>query len=91
MNLRFHELVGRHYRAISLTAIGFIFYLLYTSGLSHNPPGFFLDESGFAYNAYLIARTRAGEFGGHWPLFFQFYDGPFVQYATPCTDRKSVV
>ncbi len=33
------------------------------SGLSHNPPGFYVDESGIAYNAYLVAHTGAGEFG----------------------------
>ncbi len=31
--------------------------------LSHNPPGFYVDESGIAYNAYLVAHTGAGEFG----------------------------
>jgi hypothetical protein len=33
-----------------------LLFVLYTSGLSHNPPGFYLDESGIAYNAYLVAH-----------------------------------
>src|SRR6266436_10063902 len=58
-------------------------YVFYVCGISNNPPGFYLDESGIAYNAYLIAHTGAGEFGVRWPLFFQFYTGPFVQYGNP--------
>lgn len=42
-----------------------------------------MDESGMAYNAYLIAHTGAGEFGGRWPIFFQFYTGGFTQYTGP--------
>jgi len=58
-------------------------YVFYVYGISNNPPGFYLDESGIAYNAYLIAHTGAGEFGVRWPLFFQFYTGPFIQYGNP--------
>ena len=60
-----------------------ILYFLYTYGLSENPPGFYRDESAFAYNAYLIAKTGAGEFGVHWPLYFQNFTGPFTNYANP--------
>jgi 4-amino-4-deoxy-L-arabinose transferase-like glycosyltransferase len=66
----------------SLAAIALLFGL-YVAGISNNPPGFYLDESGMAYNAYLIAHTGAGEFGARWPLFFQFYTGGFTQYAGP--------
>ncbi len=59
-----------------------LLFLLYTNGLSKNPPGFYVDESGVAYNAYLIAHTGAGEFQ-RWPLFFQFYTGGFTQWANP--------
>jgi hypothetical protein len=48
-----------------------LLFVLYTSGLSHNPPGFYLDESGIAYNAYLVAHTGAGEFGPRFPLYFE--------------------
>ena len=60
-----------------------VLYFLYTYGLSENPPGFYRDESAFAYNAYLIAKTGAGEFGVHWPLYFQNFTGPFTNYANP--------
>jgi 4-amino-4-deoxy-L-arabinose transferase-like glycosyltransferase len=60
-----------------------ILFFLYTYGLSENPPGFYRDESAFAYNAYLIARTGAGEFGVHWPLYFQNFTEPFTNYANP--------
>ena len=33
---------------------GAVAYWYFISGLSTNPPGFYLDESGGAYNAYLI-------------------------------------
>ena len=42
------------------------------TAISHNPPGFYLDESATAYNAYLVSRTGAGEFGSRLPLLFQF-------------------
>jgi hypothetical protein len=60
-----------------------VLFLLYTNGLSKNPPGFYVDESGVAYNAYLIAHTGAGESGVRFPLFFQFYTGGFTQWANP--------
>src|SRR5229473_3527670 len=67
--------------AVALLVVVLLF-LLYTNGLSKNPPGFYVDESGVAYNAYLIAHTGAGEFQ-RWPLFFQFYTGGFTQWANP--------
>jgi len=60
-----------------------LLFLLYANGLSKNPPGFYVDESGVAYNAYLIAHTGAGEAGVRFPLFFQFYTGGFTQWANP--------
>jgi len=32
-----------------------LLFSLYTWGISENPPGFYLDESGAAYNAYLVS------------------------------------
>src|SRR5688572_20790727 len=58
-------------------------FFLYTYGLSENPPGFYRDESAFAYNAYLIATTGASEFGVRWPLYFQTFTEPFTIYANP--------
>ena len=60
-----------------------LLFLLYTSGLSHNPPGFYLDESAPAYNAYLVAHTGAGESGPRFPLYFQYYTDDFIQVADP--------
>ena len=60
-----------------------ILFVLYSRGLSKNPPGFFLDESGLTYNAYLVAHTGAGEFGPHFPLFFQCFSDGFIQTINP--------
>src|ERR1051325_11039143 len=65
-------------------ALGFILlYIFYVSDLSHNPPGFYVDESAIAYNAYCIAKPGANEFGTRFPLFFPVYTGPWTQYANP--------
>ena len=68
--------------AIALVVVALLF-LLYAKGLRTNPPGFYVDESGVAYNAYLIAHTGRGEAGTRFPLFFQFYTGGFTQWANP--------
>jgi len=44
-----------------------------------------MDESATAYNAYLISRTGAGEFGRHFPLMIQWYSGPSVSYVNSVT------
>src|SRR5215510_2434268 len=67
---------------VSLAIIAFIFWL-YTNGLSKNPPGFYVDECGIAYNAQLIAHTGAGQYDGRFPLFFQFYSNGWTQWANP--------
>ncbi|HYX28740.1 MAG TPA: hypothetical protein VE863_09240 [Pyrinomonadaceae bacterium] len=64
--------------------LGFLLlYLFYLNDLSKNPPGFYIDESAIAYNAYTIARTGANEFGTRFPLFFPVYTGGWTQYANP--------
>src|SRR5947199_9502710 len=64
--------------------LGFILlYLFYIDSLATNPPGFYVDESAIAYNAYCIAHTGANEFGTRFPLFFPVYTGGWVQYANP--------
>ena len=60
-----------------------LLFALYTSGLRNNPPGFYMDESASAYNAYLVAHTGAGEFGPRFPLYFQYYTDDFTQVADP--------
>jgi 4-amino-4-deoxy-L-arabinose transferase-like glycosyltransferase len=64
--------------------LGFaLLYVFYLSDLSSNPPGFYVDESAIAYNAYCIAKTGANEFGTRFPLFFPVYTGAWTQYANP--------
>jgi len=65
-----------------VAAVVFLFSL-YTWGISRNPPGFFLDESATAYNAYLVSRTGAGEFGPRFPLLFQQYAVSNPTYMNP--------
>jgi hypothetical protein len=72
----------QHHEAL-LLAIAVLLFHFYTSGIANNPPGFYVDESSIAYNAYLIARTGSSESGIGWPLYFQFYTGSFTQYGNP--------
>ena len=60
-----------------------LLFSLYTWGISQNPPGFFLDESATAYNAYLVSRTGAGEFGPRFPVLFQQYAVSNPTYMNP--------
>ena len=48
------------------------------------PPGFYIDESSTAYNAYCILQTGADEHGNPHPVFFRFgsqYQDPVLVYA----------
>ncbi len=58
-------------------------FAVYTFGIAHNPPGYYVDESALSYNAYLVSKTGAGEFGEKFPLFFQVYTGGYTQYSNP--------
>jgi len=60
-----------------------LLFSLYTWGISQNPRGFHLDESATAYNAYLVSRTGAGEFGPRFPLLFQQYAVSNATYMNP--------
>ena len=62
-----------------------LLFCLYTWGVSQNPPGFYLDESATAYNAYLVSRTGAGEFGPRFPVLFQEYAAKNPTYINPLT------
>jgi NADH:ubiquinone oxidoreductase subunit 6 (subunit J) len=73
----------QRYRLAAIV-LGFILlFVFYVDGLSTNPPGFYVDESAIAYNAYCIARTGANEFGTSFPLFFPVYTRGWTQYANP--------
>jgi len=60
-----------------------LLFSLYTWGISQNPRGFYLDESATAYNAYLVSRTGAGEFGPRFPLLFQQFAVSNATYMNP--------
>ena len=62
-----------------------LIFSIYTWGISQNPPGFSLDESATAYNAYLVSRTGAGEFGPKFPILFQEYAVTNPSYINPLT------
>ena len=67
---------------ILILTIALLFFV-YVWGIDGNPPGFYIDESGLSYNAYLVSRTGAGEFGSPGTLYFQIYTGGYTQYANP--------
>jgi 4-amino-4-deoxy-L-arabinose transferase-like glycosyltransferase len=52
---------------------------LYWANLPGKELGFYVDESSIAYNAYLISRSGADEYGVRWPLYFQ----AFGEYKNP--------
>ncbi len=78
-------LKGKYIQIFLWSACIALLFVAYTFGLSYNPPGFYLDESATAYNAYLVSRTGAGEFGPRFPLLFQFYAGSSATYVNPVT------
>jgi 4-amino-4-deoxy-L-arabinose transferase-like glycosyltransferase len=60
-----------------------VLFCLYIWGISQNPRGFYLDESATAYNAYLVSRTGAGEFGPRFPVLFQQFAVSNATYMNP--------
>jgi 4-amino-4-deoxy-L-arabinose transferase-like glycosyltransferase len=75
----------KNLRRAFVAAVFVVLFLLYTNGITRNPPGFYMDESATAYNAYLISRTGADESGRHFPLLIQWYTGPSTSYVSPVT------
>lgn len=74
------------YRVLLWPAALILLYVFYADGLSRNPPGFYVDESVLAYNAYQIYLTGRNEHGEPWPLYFPVFrndDGDFLGYANP--------
>jgi hypothetical protein len=75
---------SRRQLRVALWIVGLaLLFAVYSSGLSRNPPGFYMDESCTAYNAYLLAHTGADESGAHFPIFFEVYRDSFTQYYHP--------
>ena len=82
--MRVPPILTSKYPRILLWVAGItLLFIGYTSGLSHNPPGFQVDESAIAYNAYLVSRTGVGESGTRFPLYFQMFTEGFTQYVSP--------
>jgi hypothetical protein len=77
------KLSGNYKRLLVVLAALILLYAFYTAGLGRNPPGFYLDESSIAYNAYLLGRTGISEAGVRWPLYIRSYTGLFSVYANP--------
>src|SRR5215467_15185449 len=85
--------IGQHAAGVTQKILRILLYAtavillfrLYTWGVSQNPPGFYLDESATAYNAYLVSRTGAGEFGPRFPILFQEYAEENPTYINPLT------
>src|ERR1043166_8597144 len=73
----------RSLRILLCVAALLLLFSLYTWGISQNPQGFYLDESATAYNAYLVSRTGAGEFGPRFPVLFQQYAYGNPTYMNP--------
>lgn len=70
-------------RILLCVVILVLLFSFYTWGISQNPLGFYLDESATAYNAYLVSRTGAGEFGPRFPLLFQQFAVSNATYMNP--------
>jgi len=81
LSIRKHIRVSSLLSAAALVAL----FVLYAPGISRSPLGSHVDESATAYNAYLISRTGAGEFGPHFPLLVQWYAPPSTSYVNAVT------
>jgi hypothetical protein len=67
-----------------LAAVALAAALVHFVALESAPPGLYVDEASFGYNAYSILRTGADEAGVHMPLFFRAfgeYKSPLFTYA----------
>ena len=78
-------MIQKSLRMLACVAGLVLLFILYTWGVSQNPPGFYLDESATAYNAYLVSRTGAGEVGPRFPVLFQEYAAKNPIYINPLT------
>ena len=69
----------RYAFVIVCTIILIIGVVIYGRRLTANPPGFFIDESSVAYNAFTISESGCDEYGVRWPLYFR----AFGDYKNP--------
>ena len=73
------KLLGGYRLPLALAASVALALFLYLRGVPENPPGFFVDESSIAFNAYRISQSGADEHGQRWPLYFR----AFGEYKSP--------
>ena len=73
----------KNLRILLCVAALVLLFNLYTWDISQNPPGFHVDESATAYNAYLVSRTGAGAVGPRFPVLFQQYEVSNTMYINP--------
>ncbi|MCU1244730.1 MAG: hypothetical protein JWN02_640, partial [Acidobacteria bacterium] len=64
---------------LAVLLLGAALTFLYFAGQRRNPPGFYVDESSIAYNAFTIATRGADEYGYRFPLYFR----AFGEYKNP--------
>ena len=62
-----------------LLAVSLLVCVVYFASVSHNSPGFFVDEASIAYNAHTISQSGADEYGQTFPLYFR----AFGEYKNP--------
>lgn len=74
-----HSFRRRHGLTLILVAVIVLAAFLYVAQVPAHPPGFYIDESSIAYNAYLISQTGRDEYGETWPLYFR----AFGDYKNP--------
>jgi 4-amino-4-deoxy-L-arabinose transferase-like glycosyltransferase len=64
---------------VLLLAVSLLVCVVYFAEVSHNSPGFFVDEASIAYNAHTIAQSGVDEYGQAFPLYFR----AFGEYKNP--------
>lgn len=60
-------------KKILLILVAAIIVFGYFYKLDNVPPGFYVDEATYAYNAYSILKSGKDEFGKFLPIIFRFY------------------
>lgn len=65
--------ISKVLKKIILAAIAGIIVFGYFYRLESVPPGFYVDEATYAYNAFSILETGKDEYGKHLPIIFRFY------------------
>jgi 4-amino-4-deoxy-L-arabinose transferase-like glycosyltransferase len=64
---------------VLLLAVSLLVSVVYFAEVSHNSPGFFVDEASIAYNAHTISQSGVDEYGESFPLYFR----AFGEYKNP--------